>query len=236
MALPLGGGMDHAPLGDGAGRLRVERCGLGRGAGQQQGKGRGTAQGARPPQLRSFASTPCNCMALDMSPSTFNLPCMKAVMPSNLPSLIACQSSQLTLMVVSAAPSSSVTALPAPSSITTPSEPKSSFTLLPGSQALFSLRAAAISLLVMIFLPLGRPSLLYVNVRSRGAAVRSANERYPDQPDSDIHRSTIDLWGEAEMDQSGIIAKGPDGYYHPNNEDEIVALVKYAAANKLQIR
>ena len=94
-------------------------------------------------------------MALDMSPSTFSLPCMKAVIPSSLPSLIACQSSQLTLIVVSAGPSSSVTALAAPSSITTPSEPKSSFTLLPGSQALFSLRAAAISLLVMIFLPLG---------------------------------------------------------------------------------
>src|SRR4051812_46739917 len=159
MALPLGGGMDHAPLGDGAGRLRVERCGLGRGAGQQQGKGRGTAQSARPPQLRSFASTPCNCMALDMSPSTFNLPCMKAVMPSNLPSLIACQSSQLTLIVVSAGPSCSVTALPAPSSITTPSAPKSSFTLLPGSPALFSFRAAAILLFVIWLPPAWAPPL-----------------------------------------------------------------------------
>lgn len=34
----------------------------------------------------------------------------------------------------------------------------------------------------------------------------------------------------------GIIARGPDGYFHPSDEDEIIALVKHAAANKLQIR
>lgn len=38
------------------------------------------------------------------------------------------------------------------------------------------------------------------------------------------------------MDQSSIIGKGQDGYYHPKNEDEVIALVKYAAENKLQIR
>ncbi|MEA3039138.1 MAG: hypothetical protein QOE79_1651 [Sphingomonadales bacterium] len=38
------------------------------------------------------------------------------------------------------------------------------------------------------------------------------------------------------MNLSSIIAKEKDGYYHPKNEDEVVALVKYAAANKLQIR
>jgi D-arabinono-1,4-lactone oxidase len=38
------------------------------------------------------------------------------------------------------------------------------------------------------------------------------------------------------MEQSGIIAKSVDGYYHPANEDEVIALVKYAAQNKLQIR
>lgn len=38
------------------------------------------------------------------------------------------------------------------------------------------------------------------------------------------------------MTQSGIIPQGNDGYYHPKNEDEVIALVKYAAKNKLQIR
>lgn len=38
------------------------------------------------------------------------------------------------------------------------------------------------------------------------------------------------------MTQPGMIPKGPDGYYHPKNEDEVIALVKYAATNKLQIR
>jgi len=38
------------------------------------------------------------------------------------------------------------------------------------------------------------------------------------------------------MIQSEIIPQGNDGYYHPKNEDEVVALVKYAVANKLQIR
>jgi hypothetical protein len=38
------------------------------------------------------------------------------------------------------------------------------------------------------------------------------------------------------MDHPGIIPKGIDGYYHPKNEDEVIALVKYAAENKLQIR
>ncbi|HEY1606436.1 MAG TPA: hypothetical protein VGF77_12655 [Allosphingosinicella sp.] len=38
------------------------------------------------------------------------------------------------------------------------------------------------------------------------------------------------------MDRSTIIAKGADGYYHPGNEDDVVALVKFAAANKLLIR
>jgi D-arabinono-1,4-lactone oxidase len=38
------------------------------------------------------------------------------------------------------------------------------------------------------------------------------------------------------MKQSEIIAKGIDGYYHPKNEDEVIALVKYAASNKLKIR
>jgi D-arabinono-1,4-lactone oxidase len=38
------------------------------------------------------------------------------------------------------------------------------------------------------------------------------------------------------MDHPGIIPKGTDGYYHPKNEDEVIALVKYAAKNKLQIR
>lgn len=38
------------------------------------------------------------------------------------------------------------------------------------------------------------------------------------------------------MDRSEIIPKGNDGYYHPKNEDEVIALVKYAAKNKLQIR
>lgn len=34
----------------------------------------------------------------------------------------------------------------------------------------------------------------------------------------------------------GIIARGPDGYFHPSDEDEVIALVKHAAANKRQIR
>lgn len=38
------------------------------------------------------------------------------------------------------------------------------------------------------------------------------------------------------MTHSDIIPKGNDGYYHPKNEDEVIALVKYAAKNKLQIR
>lgn len=38
------------------------------------------------------------------------------------------------------------------------------------------------------------------------------------------------------MAQADIIPKGADGYYHPKNEDEVIALVKYAAANKLLIR
>lgn len=38
------------------------------------------------------------------------------------------------------------------------------------------------------------------------------------------------------MEQSGIIPKGNDGYYHPKNEEEVIALVKYAATNKLLIR
>ncbi|MFL6845996.1 MAG: D-arabinono-1,4-lactone oxidase [Allosphingosinicella sp.] len=38
------------------------------------------------------------------------------------------------------------------------------------------------------------------------------------------------------MDQGQIIQKGSDGYYHPKSEDEVVALVKHAAANGLQIR
>jgi hypothetical protein len=38
------------------------------------------------------------------------------------------------------------------------------------------------------------------------------------------------------MDQAGIIPKGDDGYYHPANEDEVIALVKHAAQHKLQIR
>lgn len=33
-----------------------------------------------------------------------------------------------------------------------------------------------------------------------------------------------------------IIARGDDGYYHPRNESEVTALVKYAVANALQIR
>ena len=42
------------------------------------------------------------------------------------------------------------------------------------------------------------------------------------------------LWLEGHpMDQHGIIHKGIDGYYHPKNEDEVIALVKYAAKNKL---
>ncbi len=38
------------------------------------------------------------------------------------------------------------------------------------------------------------------------------------------------------MAVSEIIAKGADGYYRPQNEAEVVALVKYAVANTLQIR
>jgi hypothetical protein len=38
------------------------------------------------------------------------------------------------------------------------------------------------------------------------------------------------------MDQPSIIHKGIDGYYHPKNEDEVIALVKYAANNMLLIR
>jgi hypothetical protein len=33
-----------------------------------------------------------------------------------------------------------------------------------------------------------------------------------------------------------IIARGPDGYFHPSSEDEVIALVRHAAANRLQIR
>ena len=33
-----------------------------------------------------------------------------------------------------------------------------------------------------------------------------------------------------------VIARGVDGYYHPSTEEEVVALVRYAAANALQIR
>jgi hypothetical protein len=84
-----------------------------------------------------------------MSPSTASLPCMKAVMPSSLPSDMSCQSCQATLIVVSAAPSSSVTWLATPSSMTTPSLPKSSFTRLLGIQAFAPLSRVAISLLSM---------------------------------------------------------------------------------------
>jgi D-arabinono-1,4-lactone oxidase len=38
------------------------------------------------------------------------------------------------------------------------------------------------------------------------------------------------------VDRSAIISKGSDGYYHPANEDEIIALVQYAAANRVLIR
>jgi hypothetical protein len=38
------------------------------------------------------------------------------------------------------------------------------------------------------------------------------------------------------MDHPGTIPKGIDGYYHPTNEAEVIALVKYAAKNKLLIR
>lgn len=38
------------------------------------------------------------------------------------------------------------------------------------------------------------------------------------------------------MAQTDFIARGADGFYHPANEDEVIALVKYAAANALQIR
>ena len=33
-----------------------------------------------------------------------------------------------------------------------------------------------------------------------------------------------------------MIARSGDGYYHPSTEEEVVALVQYAAANSLQIR
>ncbi|WP_164118124.1 FAD-binding oxidoreductase [Sphingorhabdus sp. Alg239-R122] len=38
------------------------------------------------------------------------------------------------------------------------------------------------------------------------------------------------------MASSHIIARGTDGYYHPENEDDVIALVKYAAENALQVR
>lgn len=38
------------------------------------------------------------------------------------------------------------------------------------------------------------------------------------------------------MAEAGIIGRGSDGYYHPENEEQVVALVKHAAENKLQIR
>ena len=80
---------------------------------------------------------------------------MKAVMPSSWPLDIASQSAQATLIVVSAAPSSSVTFCATPSSMTVPSAPKSIFTRLPGRKAWASLSRAAISLLVMTVTLLG---------------------------------------------------------------------------------
>lgn len=38
------------------------------------------------------------------------------------------------------------------------------------------------------------------------------------------------------MKQQDIIARGADGYYHPANEGEVIALIQYAVANGLQIR
>ena len=58
---------------------------------------------------RNFATTLCSCIAFDMSPSILSLPVMKAVIPSSSPAAIFCQSSQLVLIVVSAAPSLSLT-------------------------------------------------------------------------------------------------------------------------------
>ncbi|MES2444143.1 MAG: D-arabinono-1,4-lactone oxidase [Pseudomonadota bacterium] len=38
------------------------------------------------------------------------------------------------------------------------------------------------------------------------------------------------------MDEFLVIPKGADGYYHPKNESEVIALVKYAVNSKRQIR
>ena len=90
-------------------------------------------------------------------------------MPSSLPSVMSCQSDQATLIVVSAGPSSSVTAWASPSSMTTPSPPKSSFTRLPGIQAPASLSGSAISLLSMIVsLSLSPPQLTLAERRGQG--------------------------------------------------------------------
>jgi hypothetical protein len=63
---------------------------------------------------------------------------MNAVMPSSWPDASCCQSSQPTLIVVSAEPASSVTCCAAPSSMMAPSlPPKSILTRLPGTQAWF---------------------------------------------------------------------------------------------------
>src|SRR3546814_16604462 len=113
-----------------------------------------------------------------MSPSTFSLPCMKAVMASSSPLVSASQSAQLILIVVSAAPSSSVTALATPSSMIAPSPPpKSSLIRLPETKALCSPILATRSDLAMECSWLFRPPLLYVNVKSRVQLDRSEERR-----------------------------------------------------------
>src|ERR1044072_2673356 len=42
--------------------------------------------------------------------------------------------------------------------------------------------------------------------------------------------------GGRHVDQPNIIEKGADGYYHPKDEEEVIALVKHAARHRLQIR
>ena len=182
-------------------------------------------------------------MALDMSPSTFSLPCMKAVIPSSLPSLIACQSSQLTLIVVSAWPSSSVTWLAGAVEHHHAFGAEVELHPLAGEPGALLVEGRGHFALGHDLPPAGfRPSLLYVNVRSRGGNW-AATSRHPgegrdlgetrretsrpevpasagmtaglDRAMINIHKSVNYSEGGRAMENSEIIPKGNDGYYHP---------------------
>src|SRR3990167_2891027 len=79
-------------------------------------------------QPASFFIRLLSCMATDMSPATFSLPCMKAMVGSIAPDAILAKSSQLTLIVASAGSSELLAVLLTPSIRSLPTLPKSNLT------------------------------------------------------------------------------------------------------------